>query len=147
MIDLMEKFKQKFKIEEYKIYESDYWIWSLRPTQVTLGSGILSTKNKREELNELTEIEFKDLHNMISIIENTLKKTFKYDIMNYLMLMMVDKQVHYHVIPRYHKKVEFYNMNWIDEDWPTPPNLSKGTNDEETLENILNELKANIVIQ
>ena len=104
---VMEDFNNKFKTEELKIYESKYWVWSLRPVQATLGSGVLSLKRECPVFSELNQEEFCDLKNIIKVIEKTLKITFNYDVMNYLMLMMVDNQVHYHVIPRYERTIDF----------------------------------------
>ena len=35
------EFKNKFRVEDLKIFESKHWAWSLRPHQATLGAGIL----------------------------------------------------------------------------------------------------------
>ncbi len=91
MSKIMDEFKSKFKTEELLISESKYWIWSLRPVQATLGAGVLSLKRECPEFSELNQEEFCDLKNIIKVIEKTLKITFNYDVMNYLMLMMVDK--------------------------------------------------------
>ena len=40
------------------------------------------------------------------------------------MLMMVDAHLHFHVIPRYSKAIEFADYVWTDEKWPTPPDLA-----------------------
>jgi diadenosine tetraphosphate (Ap4A) HIT family hydrolase len=91
MSNATDDFKKKFKTEELLIHETEYWIWSLRSVQATLGAGILSLKRECNILSELTQKEFLDFKNIIKVIEKTLKQTFKYEIMNYLMLMMVDK--------------------------------------------------------
>ena len=57
-------------------------------------------------------------------IENVLKKLFKYDKINYLMLMMVDNEVHYHVIPRYENDILFEGQKFTDTGWPGMPDLS-----------------------
>lgn len=124
MSETLLDFKNKFKTDELKIYETDYWLWSLRPHQATLGAGILSLKRECSSLGKLELEEFTDLNNIIKVIETTSKKLFNYDIMNYLMLMMVDKQVHYHVIPRYESEIEFFNNTWKDITWPAVPNLA-----------------------
>lgn len=90
-----------------KTYETEHWVWSLRPIQTTIGSGILSLKRECPVFSELNQEEFSDLNSSIKIIEKTLKKTFNYDILNYLMIMMVDKQVHYHIILRYEETINF----------------------------------------
>lgn len=32
--------------------------------------------------------------------------------------MMIDPEVHFHVIPRYSKPVEFHGKTFVDSDWP-----------------------------
>ncbi|MFC4620455.1 hypothetical protein ACFO4N_17285 [Camelliibacillus cellulosilyticus] len=144
MNDIMVKFIRKYKIEELSIYETDFWVWSLRPNQSTLGSGILSLKRECGIFSELKQEEYCDLNNIIKVIEGTLKQLFNYDIMNYLMLMMVDKQVHYHIIPRYEKKVELFGEIWVDYTWPGLPNLSGDVLDKEKLHKIFNYIKNNL---
>src|SRR5690625_2240874 len=140
----MEQFSKKFKISELTIYETDYWIWSLRPIQVTLGAGILSLKRECSVLNGLEPNEFSDLYNIIRVIELTLKDAFDYDIINYLMLMMVDKQVHYHVIPRYEDKLCFGGESWMDLGWPGIPDLSGEELNINILTDIKNHIKTNL---
>lgn len=59
--------------------------------------------------------EFADFNNIIKVIEPTLKGIFNYDSINYLMLMMMDKHIHYHVFSRYKDPVEFLSETWKDE--------------------------------
>lgn len=140
------EFKSKFRIKELKIYETEYWVWSLRPVQATLGAGVLSLKRECPVFSELNQEEFSDLNNIIKIIETTLKKVFNYDIMNYLMLMMVDKQVHYHVIPRYERDTEFSGITWKDSGWPGVPNLAGEEVEVKTLKRILTAVKDNLTV-
>lgn len=39
--------------------------------------------------------------------------------------MMVDKEVHFHIIPRYSKNKIWDKSIFIDYDWPKPADLSK----------------------
>ena len=142
---LMDEFKKKFKTEELLIHETEYWVWSLRPVQATLGAGVLSLKRECPVLSELNQEEFCDLNNIIKVIEKTLKATFNYDIMNYLMLMMVDKQVHYHVIPRYERTMDFAGISWKDSGWPGVPNLAGNELDMHELQEIQNAIKENMI--
>ena len=80
------------------------------------------------------------------MIEKTLKQTFNYDIMNYLMLMMLDKQVHYHVIPRYERTINFAGKSWKDSGWPGVPNLAGNELDIQELHEIQNVIKENLII-
>ena len=144
MANNLEEFKLKFKTKELLIWESQFWIWSLRPVQATLGSSILSLKRSCPVFSELTQAEFSDLNNAVKVIEHAVKKAFHYDIMNYLMLMMVDKQVHFHVIPRYQGKQHFVKLDWIDSGWPGVPNLSGQVLEVEKLSEILCKLKEHL---
>lgn len=137
-------FSNKFKIEENTIYKSKYWTWSLRPEQVTLGSSILSLNRKCRNFSELDKEEFADLESIVKLIEKTLKSTFSYDKINYLMLMMVDDHVHFHVLPRYEEIRDLYGLKWIDQDWPRPSRLESFINDDEILSKIVSDLKSNI---
>ena len=112
---ILSNLKISLKQNEFLIYESEYWIWSLRSFQATLGSGILSLKRECLIFSGLIKEEFCGLNIIIiKVIENTLKETVNHDVLNYLMLMMVDKQVHYHVIPRYERTIEFEGILWKD---------------------------------
>ncbi|WP_440898004.1 HIT family protein [Amphibacillus sp. Q70] len=146
MSKVMEDFKKKFKTKDLLIYETEYWVWSLRPVQATPGAGILSLKRECQTFSELNQEEFSDLNNIIKAIEKTLKKTFNYDIMNYLMLMMVDKQVHYHIIPRYDKAIDFIGLYWKDSGWPGVPNLAGEEIKIEILYEIQSIIKENLVL-
>ena len=52
-----------------------------------------------------------------------LQGTLGYEKINYLMLMMVDADVHFHVFPRYHGAKTFQDMTVPDAGWPGPPRL------------------------
>lgn len=39
------------------------------------------------------------------------------------MLMMVDRQVHFHVVPRYSGMREWNGVELADQGWPGPPDL------------------------
>jgi diadenosine tetraphosphate (Ap4A) HIT family hydrolase len=141
-------FNVKFRVDEFTIYKNNSWTWSLRPAQPTLGSGILSLNRYALHFSEVTINEMKDLGSMIFVIEKTMKKTFDYDIMNYLMLMMVDHHVHYHVIPRYKKSKLFGDLSWIDTGWPGVPVISDNQhNDHPKIHPlILTALKQNLIL-
>lgn len=134
-MSIIDSFNEKFKVDDYKIYDTQHWTWSLRPHQATLGSGILSLKRECASLSEVTEAEFADLKKIVLIIEGSLSNRFDYDVINYLMLMMFDKQVHYHVLPRYENDREFNNQKWNDEQWPAiPPLMGEAVSDEKANE-------------
>lgn len=141
---VLSDFQEKFKVNEYIIYESKHWIWSLRPHQATLGAGILSLKRECHAFSKLNEEEYKDLNKIIKVIEPTLKKAFNYDVINYLMLMMFDRHVHYHILPRYENPVNFLEVTWKDENWPGVPKLIGEQLVQERLDEITSFIRKNI---
>jgi len=143
---LMDDFRMKFKTSELTIYETDKWIWSLRPVQATLGASILSLKRECSTLGELTPEEFTDMANIVPVIEKTLKDLLGYNIMNYLMLMMLDKQVHYHVIPRYGQDIEFAGKKWQDVGWPGIPTLVADDIEIDILNQITCTIRKHLVV-
>ncbi|CAH7134990.1 HIT family protein [Vibrio chagasii] len=120
----LDEFRVKYRVDELTIFDTGIWTWSLRPEQPTLGSGIISLNRYALNFSDVDPDEMADLGKLIKIAEKTLKITFNHDVMNYLMLMMVDHHVHYHVIPRYEAARYFEGVSWADAGWPTLPILS-----------------------
>ena len=56
-------------------------------------------------------------------MEPWLKAAVDYEKINYLMLMMVDKDVHFHVLPRYSGVREHEGAVFPDAGWPAAPAL------------------------
>ena len=104
-----------------------HWSILLRPQQVTLGSLILGAHGEYQALGKLPDQSIFELSKITKDIENSLNRCFKYDKINYLMLMMVDPHVHYHVIPRYEELRDFQGIQFNDHGWPGPPDLSQNT--------------------
>ena len=141
-IDAYSEMSKKFKFVDLTIKEFDHWILTLRDQQVTLGSLVLISKNKKIAYSELSSIENEEALKIISWVEEILKKIFKYDKINYLALMMVDPIFHYHIIPRYSEIKTFLNYDFKDYGYPNTPELAK-TNDItlEEKKRIIGELK------
>ena len=63
---------------------------------------------------------------MISLqgpLNATLGRAVGYAKLNYLMLMMVDPHVHFHVVPRYEGVREWNGHEFVDVGWPKVPDL------------------------
>lgn len=119
----MQEFNKKFQIDELLIDQIGNWKISLRPEQPTIGSMVLSLARPCPVFSKLTEEESKDLGKAFKVIERLYLITFKPQKVNYLALMMVDEQVHYHVLPRYENSVEFDGNLCVDQWWPKPVDL------------------------
>lgn len=107
------------------IGETEHWTVQLRPQQVTLGSLVLISREPVEAFGDVSPEGFAGLKPVIDKIEAMLRGMVDYQKINYLMLMMVDKDVHFHVIPRYEGSRDFEGMTVPDAGWPGPPQLGQ----------------------
>lgn len=128
MIDgptLLQQFRAKFRVAELLVYSNSSWSWSVRPSQPTLGAGIISLNRYALHFSEATPEEMIDLGDIVKAVERALTNNFQVAVMNYLMLMMVDNHVHFHAIPRFDGTRSFEGLDWPDKGWPGPPALSE----------------------
>jgi diadenosine tetraphosphate (Ap4A) HIT family hydrolase len=106
-----------------KVAETDHWLILVRPKQPTFGSLVLVCKEAVLAFSEVSPTAFADLQIAIAGIERLLKAQVGYEKINYLMLMMVDKDVHFHVVPRYEGTREHEGVLFPDAGWPATPAL------------------------
>ena len=107
-------------IEEY-----EHWVVLLRPAQPTLGSFVLAAKSEARSFPDLPEEAFAELQDAVADIEDALTVSIRHEKINYLMLMMVDPHVHFHVIPRYDGERSACGVTVADQGWPKAPALSE----------------------
>jgi diadenosine tetraphosphate (Ap4A) HIT family hydrolase len=117
---------RKFGYPETLVREYDHWVVLLRPAQVTLGSLVLAAKSDATAFGALQSEAYAELASITGAIEATLSAEIGYERINYLMLMMVDPHVHFHVFPRHEGKRSFENAAITDSGWPGPPDLKSG---------------------
>ncbi len=113
----------KFGYPETLLVEQEHWVVLLRPAQVTLGSLVLAAKGDAKAYGELPDEAFREQGMLVRAIEQALAKFCAYERLNYLMLMMVDPNVHFHVIPRYSEPRRWQELEFPDLGWPGPPEL------------------------
>jgi len=113
----------KFNYPSSLLEEYEHWYLLLRPEQVTIGSLILISKLGETRFSEIKSPAFNELQKIIKEIEQTLQSSFSYQKINYLMLMMEDPEVHYHVIPRYSEDKSFNNFIFKDNGWKGMPDF------------------------
>lgn len=134
---------KKFGYPESLIKSYQYWDLLLRPMQPTIGSMVLICREDVHQYSAISKSAAAEQALIISDVERLLKKRFDYSKMNYLMLMMVDPAVHFHIIPRYESSVDFAGRILIDNQWPNPPSLIDELNlDICDKQNLLNILKS-----
>ena len=122
----------KFGYPDSLVREFDHWVVLLRPGQVTLGSLVLAAKSDSHAFGSLPPAAYAELATATAEIEATLEAEIGYDQINYLMLMMVDPHVHFHVFPRYKKSRNFLQFSFEDRGWPGPPDLAAAVQLPET---------------
>ena len=105
------------------VAEREHWVVLLRPAQPTLGSLILAARSEARAFAELSPGAFAELGDVVAAIEDMLRAAVGYDKLNYLMLMMADPHVHFHVIPRYEGERSAAGCTIADAGWPKFPDL------------------------
>jgi len=113
----------RFGYPETLIREYEFWLVLLREPQATLGSLVLCAKSEATEFSALPMEAHLEMGTVVQEIERALKAAFDYDKINYLMLMMVDPNVHFHVIPRYSETPSGCGLTIPDPGWPVMPQL------------------------
>ena len=105
------------------IREYEHWVVLLREQQVTLGSLVLCSISEETAFANLSTESFTEMSVVIGDIERALGEEFEYDKINYLMFMMIDPNVHFHVIPRYKSERSLGELTVVDQGWPGVPML------------------------
>ena len=131
----------KFNGPETLIAAYEYWSVLVRPKQCTMGALVLVANGPETEYSKLPMQAFTEQAHVIKDIEQVLSSMFGYNKINYLMLMMVDPNVHYHVIPRYAAPTEYLSWTLEDGGWPGQPDLSGGSADSELMSSLVAALK------
>lgn len=107
------------------IAETPQWQVLLRPQQVTLGALVLLCREPVTAFGDVSAQALAAMQPVLKNIEGLLMDFVHYQKINYLMLMMVDPDVHFHVIPRYEGVREYLGMSVPDTGWPGPPRLDQ----------------------
>lgn len=132
----------KFGYPDTVVGETAYWTVLLRPKQITLGSLVLACNETATAFSELSDAAAANLSSAVRGIEAMLGRFVHYERINYLMLMMVDPHVHFHVLPRYDGSRSFEDVTFTDVSWPGPPDLSAVTDlDERRFEELARRLR------
>lgn len=118
---------EKFGHPKTLVADYEHWVVLLRPAQPTLGSLVLAAKSDATAFGDLPGEAHAELKTVTRDIERVLSAFVDYAKINYLMLMMADPHVHFHVIPRYDGAREWQGSSFVDGGWPKVPDLSQAT--------------------
>ena len=114
---------EKFGWPASLVKEFDHWVVLARPAQVTLGSLVLAAKSDATAYGDLSPEAFAEQGVVVAAIERALHAFVSFEKINYLMLMMVDPNVHFHVVPRYAGTRAWGGRDFPDAGWPAAPQL------------------------
>jgi diadenosine tetraphosphate (Ap4A) HIT family hydrolase len=114
---------QKFGYPEGLVREYEHWVVLIRPVQVTLGSVIIAAKSDVRSFGALKAEEMAEWPGIVHTFESAIVKHFGAEKFNYLALMMVDPNPHFHGIPRYRDALDFQGRSFTDANFPKPPSL------------------------
>jgi diadenosine tetraphosphate (Ap4A) HIT family hydrolase len=120
----MNETAEKFGYPESVVKRYDHWLVLVRPAQPTLGSLVLVCTDAANRLGGISADASRELQQAAADIERALEAAFAFDKINYLMLMMVDPDVHFHVLPRYSGERVFAEQTFVDASWPGPPDIT-----------------------
>jgi diadenosine tetraphosphate (Ap4A) HIT family hydrolase len=115
---------EKFGYPDAVVKRFDHWLVLVRPAQPTLGSLVLVCTDEASCFGEISKAAATELKRATSEIERVLGQAFGWEKINYLMLMMVDPDVHFHVLPRYSKTQTYEGSDFEDATWPGPPDIT-----------------------
>lgn len=113
----------KFGYPATLVREYAHWVVLARPAQPTLGSLVLAAKSDATAFGALDPAAHAELATVTAAIEAALAAAVAYDKINYLMLMLVDPHVHFHVVPRYDGERSGAGLTIADAAWGKPPAL------------------------
>jgi diadenosine tetraphosphate (Ap4A) HIT family hydrolase len=135
---------EKFGYPATLLKEFEHWLVLLRPAQVTLGSVVLAAKSEATAYGDLPREAFAEQADAVAAIEEALASFSAYERINYLMLMMVDPNVHFHVIPRYSRPRSWNGIAFQDAGWPGAPRLDSAvTLDADRLSRLADDVALN----
>lgn len=133
----------KFAWPRSRIAETACWTVQLRPKQPTFGSLVVVCKEPVTAFSALSPQAFAELRDVTTGVERLLTSVVGYQRINWLMLMMVDPDVHFHVIPRYEGARQWDGLTFRDAGWPNPPALAEAVSlDDVQLDRLSGELAA-----
>ena len=114
----------KFGYPDTLVHDSGDWLVLLRPAQATLGALVIAYKGPATSLAGVPADAFAAFPDLCNRLETALKDQFGADKFNYLALMMVDPDVHFHMLPRYEKAPVLNGTAYADDRWPGPPDIT-----------------------
>jgi diadenosine tetraphosphate (Ap4A) HIT family hydrolase len=106
------------------VAEYEHWVVAIRPQQPTPLCCVLAARTDATGLGALTGPEAAELPRVVRDFEAAVRGVAPVAKFNYLALMMVDPNPHFHAVPRYAQPLELDGVVYRDADYPRPPQLA-----------------------
>lgn len=133
----------KFGFPQTLVASYRHWLVLARPQQPVLGATVLLCRDEAKAFSKISSQAFGELATVTADLEAALRAAFQPDKLNYLMLMMVDPDVHFHVLPRYQTPRDLAGHTYTDAFWPRPVDLAQPiASDPALTEAVRDKLKA-----
>lgn len=113
------------------VIESDIWRVELNPNQQHLGRTFVGLREHKSSLSDLNEDDFSEFKRVANALELGARAAFNPDLFNWMCLMNdaardgQEPHVHWHMVPRYKRIVEFNGHAYTDDAWPRQYNTGK----------------------
>jgi len=106
-----------------------------------LGRLVAILKREAFPLQNISSEEMAEYSTIVKEVEPALEKAFGAYLVQHMHLAFVDKQIHFHIIPRYKETIEFAGINWTDDQNPNPLVQSKVECSRDVLDKTISKLK------
>lgn len=128
------------------IAEDAYWTMRVNDNQATLGRVFFALKRPETDALNLTADEQTALWNGLTRAKSALTTLFAPDHFNYMALMNLTPQVHWHIFPRYQSPREFAGQTFTDDEWGGHYNPDRTvTLDDATRDSLVSALRQSLV--
>lgn len=114
-----------------QIVQSDVWKVELNPNQQHIGRTFIGLREHKSSVGDLSQNEILEFHRIVTELEIGVRAAFAVDLFNLMCLMnnaVRDSQethVHWHMVPRYSKPVNFMGHTFTDDAWPRQYNTGQ----------------------
>ena len=105
------------QFKELDIKEYEHWKVGLHSNQAYLGRSVIVLKRHTEDFFDTTQEEQQELLKVGKDVRDAIRTVFQPDLMNYSTLGNIVRHVHWHVVPRYEKPMEFGGVVFEDKMW------------------------------
>ena len=111
---------EKFDDVNNLIKEYKYWKLLVRKGHTKLGACVAILKREAFPLSQVTEEEMAEYAVLTKEVESVLKELFNPYLVCHCAIMFVDKQIHFHILPRHREPISFAGKEWVDDSRGNP---------------------------